>query len=51
MFGKRLLSTVHIITDSQGSKRNTGRCKIQNNIKETADGVGRRETRNLNKLE
>ena len=33
MFGKRLLSTVHIITDSQGSKRNTGRCKIRNNQK------------------
>ena len=33
MFGKRLLIMVHIITDSQGSKRNTGRCKIQNNQK------------------
>ena len=40
MFGKRLLRMVPIITDSQGSKRNTGRCKIQNNQKLPMEWVG-----------
>ena len=46
-----VLSTVHIITDLQGSKRNTNRCKKHWKQSETADGVGGKKTWNSNKLE